>query len=73
MEDDIHPLATWLKGKGISALQFGKEHNIPFGTLYSHMRGDRDPATRVMLAIENATGGEVTLRQQVDWTLSRQV
>lgn len=63
------PLAVWLAKNGVKPYTFAKQAGLGGRTVYSYVNGERfmQVDTRVLLAIEAGTGGEVTLRDMVTW------
>lgn len=67
-----HPLIAWLEKKGIKPYRFAAENGLHARPLYAHLNGEViEPKTGMMAKIEKATGGEVTIHQQVDWFVKR--
>jgi len=59
-------LRTWLRKNKISQRRFALELGIHWRHLNNLLAGRRNPSAALMLKIENATRGEVTLRDMLD-------
>lgn len=67
-EKKPHPLKTWLISKKNSASGFAKANGLHFRPLYAHINGECDnPTLSLMVKIEKATAGSVTVRKQIAW------
>lgn len=64
----LHPLMPWLKKANMTRPVFATKHGLKFRTLYDHTQGDvAEPKLSTMQAIEDATGGVVTVAKQAAW------
>jgi hypothetical protein len=68
MADEINPLRAWLKHVGERADWFRKRTRLSSRTLYDIL-GDKPKNYGILTLrrIEEATGGEVTIRMMLDW------
>ncbi len=70
MITSTHPLAKWIAKEGYSLYGFAQEMKIPWRALYRHLderKLVRHPDAIVMDRIATATGGDVSVQDQVDW------
>ena len=64
----LHPLDVWLVKKGLSIPKFARMSGIHERTLYYNVNGEKAwPAADTALEIEKATGGDVTVADQLYW------
>jgi transcriptional regulator with XRE-family HTH domain len=63
-----NPLAAWLKKNNLTAYAFADLAGIAMRTAYRFAQDEKVQfETKTLLKIEAATGGEVTLRQLINW------
>jgi hypothetical protein len=67
----LHPLQAWLTRTGTNLFAISKAAKIPFRTVYNQMRPTANPQATTIIAIEDATDGEVTAQAQIDWIRER--
>jgi hypothetical protein len=65
---EVNPLEAWLRSVREKKKDFLARTGIPRATLFDLLRGaDKDFGMRTLTKIENATGGEVTIKMLRDW------
>lgn len=68
----LHPLDLWLLDKEQSLPAFSRATGIALRPLYEHINGEvRNPGVIIMLGIEKATRGIVSVQAQADWWKAR--
>ena len=69
----VHPLDAWVKARETSLYTLSRIVGIPFRALYRHVDPTNpvDPKASSIIAIEDATEGEVTAQAQIDWIRER--
>ena len=71
--EESHPLIVWLGSFDPPRTLYDfivrtKNLGISQTALYEHVRGENEnPSSASLMAIESATGGDVTMREQLDW------
>lgn len=64
-----HPLKAWLRENRKTANQLCQEFDLPVSTIYRVIEGKHiEPGVILALAIEHATGGDVTVRDIAVWS-----
>lgn len=62
------PLVPWLDKNNIRPYKFAEMAGLAKRTIYGYVNGEKAGGdTTVLLAIEAATGGEVSLREMAQW------
>ena len=63
-----NPLAAWLRKHDMTAYAFAEVAGIAMRTAYRLAQDEKvNFETKTLLKVEAATGGEVTLRQLINW------
>jgi len=58
-------LQNWLKEKGFSKAEFARKIGVSRHALYLYLKGKRQPRLDIALRIEEATNGEVTVKDLI--------
>jgi transcriptional regulator with XRE-family HTH domain len=58
-------LKAWLNKEGLSKTEFAKKVGITRHALYLYLKGKRQPRLDIALRIEEATNGEVTVKDLI--------
>lgn len=71
MKNPLHPLKAWLLRQKSSLPKFSVDTGIKQRTLYDTVTAGHDPKLSTLQAIEDATGGKVTVQKISDWFKAR--
>lgn len=69
----VHPLERWINARKTTLYGLARDAKMSFRALYRHVdpKSDVDPKASTIIAIEDATGGDVTAQEQINWIRER--
>ena len=71
MSARLCPLAVWLEHHDVPVVRFARQTGLSKKTVYNLLNGSNRFRIDTLLAVQEATGGEVTVDKMADWVMYR--